>query len=521
MSAIESESSDSNVLRQAGKVPMSRNPTIPQRTKEKKKLTIIRYQTGLLEKFHIIRSSINFYNNVIVSCSYSSPHKLSIETFIAALHKVIKAHPILSVGIHLPADKSSPPSFIRLPEISFTKNEFFIIWGQSSTYTSHAEEYKTMIQRLHDLPFANETIETEPLWRVAVKKKSYHVPTGGDSKTNGEGRIDYEIAFCVHHAIADGLSCAAFHYSLVEALNSIGPDEKFLIQDAYKSPEDLEILPPMDDVLDLGLGLKTAARVAGFLGKSILPSFLQKNIWTGGKVGEKLGGTKISVVVVDSYTTDTLLKKLREKKVSMTAFLAYATADALYGTMKEMNKDEYAKMKTVRVSLPMSYRKEAGWGNDVIVDCIGAVDWDIERFKELDGEISAMKKLTHELRAGAANTRDSEIGLLKLVGDLEGFFRGQVGKDRGLTFEVSNLGVLDESKIGNTEKKEDNVADWRIDEALFCQSASVSGPAFSVNVATVRGKMVLTVQWMEDIIKDNVMEKLTKYLDGRINHFSH
>ncbi|KAK6525810.1 hypothetical protein TWF281_010853 [Arthrobotrys megalospora] len=490
-------------------------------------------QAGLLEKFHVIRSSISFYNNVIVSASYSSPSPLSPEHLVRALHSVLSTHPILSAGIQLPEEKTGTPSFIRLPSIDFTKSQKFIIWEASSTSSGHANEYKKLLSRLHNIPFPNEELTTLPLWKVAVLKRSYNTPTAHDSETNSEGRIDYEIAFAFHHAIADGLSGAAFHYSLVSALNNASEASSVGSNwDVYTPPKDLELLPPMDEVLDFGMGLKTAGKVAGFLGKSILPSFLHKSLWAAGKVPDKLYPTKIEPLIVEPYVLERLTKTLKTKKVGLTAFLTYATAQSLFSVMKDWNKDEFAKMKNVKVSVPMSYRKTAGWDYTVMADCVGAINWDIGKFKELEGEVSGMKKLTAELRKECMVTRDSEVGLIALVGDLAGFFKGQVGKERELTFEVSNLGVWDAGKIGDEKKKEDGDKDakegsskiakggWRIEEALFSQSASVSGPAFSVNVATVNGKMGIVVQWMEGVIEDAMMEALAKSLGNCLSAFS-
>ncbi|KAK6336835.1 hypothetical protein TWF718_009623 [Orbilia javanica] len=496
--------------------------------------SVVLRQAGLIEKFHIIRSSISFYNNVIVSASYSSKKPLSPDRLVRALHTVLSAHPSLSAGIQLPEEPTGTPSFIPLPSIDFTKSEKFIIWESSSTSSSHAKEYKSLLCRLHDTPFPNEDLTSLPLWRIGVLKRSYNTPTAYDSETNSEGRIDYEIAFSYHHAIADGLSGAAFHYSLVSALNNIDEASGHGTSwDIYTPPGDLELLPPMDEILDFGMGLKTAGRVAGFVGKSILPSFMHKSVWAAGKVPEKLSPTKVDFLTVEPYTLETLMKALKTKKVSLTAFLTYAAADALFSVMKALEKDEFAKIKNVKVSVPMSYRKSAGWDNTIMADCIGAINWDIGKFKALDGEISGMKKLTLVLKKESTVTRDSEVGLISLVGDLAGFFKGQVGKDRELTFEVSNLGVLDADKLGELKKKEgskeevegDKTAtkepeDWKVEEALFSQSASVTGPAFSVNAVTVGKKLGIVVQWMDGVLKDDVMEALVKEMDKIISGFS-
>ncbi|KAF3903129.1 hypothetical protein ABW21_db0205756 [Orbilia brochopaga] len=468
---------------------------------------------GRLECFHIVRSSIAWYNNVVVGASYSTPIPLTIPILIRALHAVIAQHPILAAGIQLPSS-SKTPAFIRLTNVEFSQHGL-ILWEKSSAAASHDRDYCDLIVRLHNTPFPNDKIHSIPAWRVAVLQRSYNVPTAHDSSTNAQGRCDYEILFCFHHAIADGLSGAAFHYSLLDALATAARDDAASLHkhDVYEVPEDLELLPAMDDVVDLGLGIKTAGRIASYLGKTILPSFLRKQIWTAAKVGDTLSETKVQLLHVDAHT---LLPAVKSHKISITAFLTYAAAHALYASMAAINASEHAKMKAVRVSLPMSYRRSAGWDNDVMVDCVGALDWDVHVFSDLHSETHAMKKLTKELRAAAGVTRDSEVGLLALVGDMEGFFRGQVGKERGLTFEVSNLGVWDKEKV--TTGIEGN--EWRIEQAVFSQSSSVAGPAFSVNVATVGDRMVVGVQWMDGVVGDKVMEGLVKRLEANIATFA-
>ncbi|KAK6346709.1 hypothetical protein TWF696_006824 [Orbilia brochopaga] len=468
---------------------------------------------GLLERYHIIRSSIAWYNNVIVGASYSTPTALTVPTFIRALHSVIAQHPILASGIRLPSSSSKAPSFIRLPRVDFSQHGL-ILWESSGSAASHGRDLRDLIVRLHNTPFPNDKLDSTPAWRIAVLQRSYNVPTAYDSSTNAQGRYDYEILFCFHHAIADGLSGAAFHYSLLDALATAARDDAASTSgyDVYNVPEDLELLPAMDDVVDLGLGIKTAGRIASYLGKAIVPSFLRKQIWTAGKIGDSLAETKVQILQVDAKA---LLTAVKAHKVSITAFITYAAAHALYASMAAVNASEHGKMKTVRVSLPMSYRRSAGWGNDVMVDCVGALDWDIHAFDNLHREVHAMKKLTKEVRVAAGATRDSEVGLLALVGDMEGFFRGQVGKERGLTFEVSNLGVWDKEKVTAGGEADD----WRIEQAVFSQSSSVAGPAFSVNVATVGERMVVGVQWMDGVVGDKVMESLVGQLETDIATF--
>ncbi|KAF3937479.1 hypothetical protein ABW19_dt0210526 [Dactylella cylindrospora] len=494
-------------------------------SEEEKDPRVLR-EAGRLEQFHITRYNLKMYNNVVVSASYSSPHELTPDLLLRALHPVLSEHPVLSAGIL--NSKTAPASYVRLPELQLGKVIFD--WSKSDTANSHYREYAALIERLHNTRFGD--IENEPLWKIAVLKRSYHTPTAWDSETNAFGRIDYEILFCYHHGIGDGLSGAAFHYSLLKALNGIQPGDSDIGRwEVYTPPEKFELLPSMDENIDLGLGLKTAGKIAGFIGKGLLPSFLKKTVWTGKKpVPLEMKPSRVAMTVVDDYTTTSVLKTLKSHKVSMTAFIAYAAASTLWDASKSFDKEEHEKMKAVKVSIPVSFRKHAGFSRDVIVDCVSAVQWDIEKFKNLAGETSGMRKLTEALKSGAETTRDSEVGLLKIVSDYEKFMKEQLGKPRDLTFEVSNLGVLDDTKLGldpkdgkgtytATTRKEMKEAEWRIDEAIFSQSASVAGPAFTVNVATVRGKMVIVVQWMEGVMEDDMMKMYTKAIEGKIFGF--
>lgn len=504
-------------------------------------LTNTRYVlAGKLETFHIIRNHLNFYTNVIVSCAYSSPHILTHELLSAALCKVVEAHPPLCAGLYVPPSKTTPPSYTLLPHIPIYN---LITFSSGNVAPNHYRDYTTLIEAEHNLPFPatlkvgpryNTSDILAPQWRVHVLERSYNNPTAYNSNFNYSGRKDYEILFIYHHAIGDGLSGAAFHYSLLSALNSINPTSRNGPH-GYSPPATLQLLPAMEDEVDLKLGVKTVGKLGGIVAKSIIPNFLhRKAAWLGNEGNPAtLGKTRVAMAVLRDYSLEHVLRHLKKIKVSMTAWLTYNVAGCFWQLLKSDDPKTFEKAKVVKAGIPISFRgmaaDEGVFGSGVMTDCISGLDWEIDRFDFKDTGVGsaagngALRKLTAALKEAREKTRDSEVGLLAMVADMEGFWKGQIGKPRGSTFEVSNLGVLDDAKLGlegkcytKAEREAATEPEWRINEAVFSQGATNVGALFAVQAATVRGKMVVTVRWMEGTLPDEGMEFMTKHLEHKL-----
>ncbi|KAG7120322.1 alcohol acetyltransferase FCK4 like protein [Verticillium longisporum] len=103
----------------------------------------------------------------------------------------------------------------------------------------------------------------------------------------------------------------------------------------------------------------------------------------------------------------------------------------------------------------------------------------------------------------ASLPRDDVTGLLKWVGDWHAYLRQADGKPHDWTWEVSNLGAL--KAVGDNG--------WGVTRAVFAQSALMSGPAMTLNLAgVVGGEISGTMTWQEKTVDAELVERVVSDL---------
>jgi len=94
---------------------------------------------------------------------------------------------------------------------------------------------------------------------------------------------------------------------------------------------------------------------------------------------------------------------------------------------------------------------------------------------------------------------DVNVGKFKGIADMRSLFLSRVGKERGSSFEVSNLGSVGVGKEG----------EWEMGRVVFSRSAFASGSAFSVGLLTgPDGCAVLAFVWQEGIVSDEIIDAI-------------
>lgn len=102
--------------------------------------------------------------------------------------------------------------------------------------------------------------------------------------------------------------------------------------------------------------------------------------------------------------------------------------------------------------------------------------------------------------------RDDGAGLFKYISDCLKFSSARIGKERGSSFELSNLG-----RFGNGESQLEALDEekWDVGRVVFGQSASVISAAILVTVVTGGdGGMTLGFAWQEGVVENAVVETL-------------
>lgn len=117
--------------------------------------------------------------------------------------------------------------------------------------------------------------------------------------------------------------------------------------------------------------------------------------------------------------------------------------------------------------------------------------WDIAR--------SFRKDMSTEL---ASLPNDNLIGMLPYVSNIHQIFQGRLGKPRSDTYELSNVGTIENAAPG---------AKWRIERTIFSQSGMGTGPGMSFNVAGVLGgPLTITATWLEGDTDAKLMDVVTR-----------
>lgn len=106
------------------------------------------------------------------------------------------------------------------------------------------------------------------------------------------------------------------------------------------------------------------------------------------------------------------------------------------------------------------------------------------------------------------------VAKFRQIPDMRKFFLGRLGKERGTSFDVSNLGSMG---VGEEEGKR-----WRMGRMVFSRSAFASGSAFSTGVVTgPDGCLVFGFVWQEGVVEGSLIEGVVEYVRSEIEHLAH
>jgi hypothetical protein len=161
-------------------------------------------------------------------------------------------------------------------------------------------------------------------------------------------------------------------------------------------------------------------------------------------------------------------------------------------------KHYFSAEETAEIRKVLERASPAYYGHELV----RAMVWRIAT--RVRGEIQA------KLKKG---TRDDIIGLMKFVGDWRETITGQTRKPRPLSWNVSNIGVLE----GNACLSEGSYegAAWKCDRAEFVLGSEVTGAAFNVGVISVRGNgLHVSVSWQACAVDSGIGEQLVSNIES-------
>ncbi|KAB8231937.1 uncharacterized protein BDW43DRAFT_281105 [Aspergillus alliaceus] len=442
---------------------------------------------GRLERCSTARHHLKFYHNVAVAATYTLPRTftLPIKAYVfKACEILIGQHPILTaVPI---GEETKEPYFVRLPNIDLSQSVSF----QERKHgfpgaDDQDEELDALLNIEHNIGFELPL----PFWRLVVLT---------DDADDIESRLT--VVFVFHHAISDGTSGKVFHKSFLQALQSLSSLTADDVKEVVPSPNS-PLLPPGEAIHPQPVSISYLA-TQWFKAKVYDPR--DPGLWTGSEIKVPLE-TKAKHFVLPQHISSTLRERSREHKSTITTALQVLIARALFTHLPEtFTKVACTSAISTRRFLPPP----------ITDDTMGVwVQEYIEGFARNDLSDTASFPWSEAVRSRATlakelgkEGRDASVNLLRYVDDYhKDLYLSKVGHHRGTTFEVSNIGAFPAGKAA------EGMA--RIGRVVFSQSASVTGNAFEVSVASGGdGCLVLTFTWQVGVVEDlfilNVMESV-------------
>jgi hypothetical protein len=375
---------------------------------------------------------------------------------------VIDSHPILSA---IPVDEDSAhPYFARLSSINLEEAVTFFARKQPSIDNGTDVELDALLQAQHNLPFKARYGEA-PFWRLMIL-----------TDPAVENGTEFVACFIFHHALGDGGSGMIFHKHFLSALASTPPP----LSNTTILSSNTPLLPNLEAALPLTVSPPNPAPT--------LPG-----LWCGSQITAPMT-TNFRSLRIPTITTSQFIQACRANGTTITATVPVLLACALSSLLPPQYQSFEALIPVnLRRWLPGSLKDTEGMG--VFIDAfsqyymrtnLSSFTWDEAR--------RSKATINSYLKTGG---QEVNVARLQSVGDMRGFFLGKLGKERGSSFDVSNIGGLAGGEGG----------EWRMGKMVFSRSAFVSGSAFSTGVVTgPDGCLVFGFVWQEGVVERELME---------------
>nr|GAT56850.1 predicted protein [Mycena chlorophos] len=413
-------------------------------------------KAGILECFHIVRHYLELDSCVVVGAKFASLDGLNLtpETLFPALRVVLLKHPALCVTVE---DEDGKPAFVRLDNVDLSHVVRF----------SDADDVELAVQRQLSTRF--DTSSRVPLWRLEVLG-------------------DRTVLFAFHHGIGDGLSGVAVQLALLDALQKAQPHSDSSVVEV---PKTIELLPPLEVATNIRPSVfKVLSTVLGLF----LPASFTRahSAWTCNPVPATIPRLepRLKLVTFGSTEMTAFTKVCRSHNATVTsAFYVLAVA-----TLSQIVPPASKQHKKLCVTVAISLRGPANTPADCMCDYVSAHKSYPAINKKFNWSTAA--SYASELKKQRLAVRQ-EAGLLHLVfGDYIGFFKGQLGRKRGATFEISNAGRVQPSE-----------GRWRVEDMVFAQCNVTVGSAISLSViGDPTGAVTIAFTWAETAVDSVLVE---------------
>ncbi|KAK7050603.1 alcohol acetyltransferase [Favolaschia claudopus] len=445
---------------------------------------------SFLEKYFTTRHFLGLDACVVSSARYTFPPGQAVteKLLISALRTVINSHGELGLRLH---GKEDTPdlTFVKLPNIDLSRVVVFT--------TDLERDLQTALEWHLSTPLENTQADL-PLWRLEV------LP-------------DNTIILAAHHAILDGLSHAAFHTALLEALNtslSLGVHSD---SDSGPVAEIPEVFLPrtLEELVDIRPSLYNIANAFYELlvPKSWQPGF---TAWTGRPVpATPTLKTQVRLLSLSPSDAARLADSCRTHKATINSAL-YALSVSTLATLLTSTstlppQHSLAKYKTVSILTPLSARPLL----NISPTAFGNYITSHHTFPALNPTFSwdLATRFASELKAQRGSTTGyGALGIMRMAEkQYVKFFKGTLGKKRRFGVALSNLGRVDPSVHSVLKGNSGDEQQCGIEEMFFSPCDPVMGAALGISVVgDPRGGLNIVFKWGVDSLHTQFVEKFVE-----------
>ncbi|KAG8164699.1 hypothetical protein KVR01_004974 [Diaporthe batatas] len=484
-------------------------------------------QCGTIEHWSTSRHAIGIYTAIANCCRYVvSDSHLSYDSAQSlvevALARMIVRMAGLRVGIT--KEHTNQASFVSVPSMDLRD---FIEWetvkeGSQAQFDARVLDVtKTRLEQLW------QDVATRPPWRLLVVQNC----------TKDWGQLRLDMVFVTHHALSDGKSTMVFHTELLRELNycptdsGSGPPAE--LKNHVLSFDRAPVLaPPQQELVKFRIGwvffLKT-------LWQEFAPSWLKPTPpvepWTGKAITLEPHKLNLRLIPIDKEVVPKLVTACRSHGATFTAIIHVlvlisvakrvpAQAAAAFSSDTPISLIPWAELPPgseiediTRVLSVLTTSSSKVWDAETVADLRRRLSEQDQGLEEgLMWPLAATWRVEMKKKL-ASLPNDDVCGLMDYVTDWQKWWEGKIGKRRGATWEVSNIGLISPESAGHS-----SLAVWDIRRSFFTQPAFLAGPGFAINVTGVeRGEATMTLNWqggvIEDAMIDGVVEDLTRWLE--------
>jgi hypothetical protein len=470
------------------------------------RIHILTFPLGPNERRVIARQDLGHQRRLIIGAIYTSPTHNDIlslkhakQPFFSALRFCIEAHPLLSTVI-LNADAETP-EFATPRNLDLDKHLEVLDAGDIGNLAE--EEYlEQLFARISDGKF--EALDSSPPWKVILAS----LPC---DKSTGAARL--LVLFTNYHSHGDGRSGIAFHNSFHQGLEEYilqDPEKRDVIDTIIEAPT-TPLLPPIEEggrmtlswsyLLSPLLGTYLPRSVVSFLG--LRDSWLssETDIWRGEKTrfDPEYHSTGLVLITINCGIKEKLLQRCRVNKITVTGLLQHLITRAL-ASHEGGGIDASAFLAGVAIDMRHLFPDKYSAAS--MLNCVTGYNELVPSPSPQEEETwasnsssefwNACRKTSTSLKLAASTLHNQPIGLLQYLKTFRPWTISLVGKERDMSFEISNLGSF---------KPEDSELGIGMERLLFSQPAKASGSLLDFNTVSIGGgPLVLSVTWQRGVL---------------------